>query len=359
MSFRRTWLAALAATGLLALSNQGMAQTAKAIDLSGVTLNIGQNNGELEPLWRASGVFDGTPYKIEFSSFNNALDNYTALAAGNVDISSSALNTALQLQQASAEEWTAATAPIKVLVTRVSDYPGSLDRYVIIAGSKSGIKELTADTFRGKKIAYSPGANNYLVFLAALKSLNLKPDDVHWIELDTTANSLALLNNSIDLVSGSIDLYGTAIEDGAKVVATSAKMGVPLLSGVLANTTALNDPAKGAAIADFISRYVKYEDWFNTHPVEAKAAYVDGRHFTESQAENAWKYSRVLVNPVNADALKGAEQVSSLLYDAGKFTKKLNVSAIFDDRLSPAVGKTLSDLNFTANLDASIKAHGK
>ncbi|MGI4812738.1 MAG: ABC transporter substrate-binding protein [Janthinobacterium lividum] len=357
-SARRLVLALVALPWLASFhSLSASAAQATAVDaaaLSKITLNIGQNNGELEPLYRASGAFDGTPYKIKFSSFNNALDNYTALAAGNVDVSDSAVTTAQQLQQSAAVPWTAATAPIKTILVRVSDYPGSLPKYVVIAGSKSGITQLNANTLKGKKFAYSPGANNYLVYLATLKYFGVKPSELRPVQLDTTANSLALLSNNVDLVSGSIELYGAAIDDGAKIVSSSAKLGLPLLSGILANTDALNDHLKGAAIKDFVVRYIKFQDWFTTHPAAAQAAYVNGRHFTKAQAETAWRSSRIFFVPVSTETVAQAQQVSNLLYDAGAFTKKLDASVIFDDRFSKLVEQTLTDTHFAANLKASL-----
>lgn len=337
-----------------AQATKGPAGAGAQVDLRDVTINIGQNNGEIEPLWKASGVFEGTPYKIQFSSFNNALDNYTALAAGRIDVSSAPLSTASQLQHASAQPWTAASAPIKVLVVRVSDYPGSLDRYVLLAGSKSGITTFSPDAIRGKKIAYSPGGNNALVFYAALQKLGLTMADVQPVQLDTTANSLALLNNQVDMVSGSIDLYGPALQSGARIVESSKVLGLPIQSGVLANTKALNDPAKSAAIADLVKRYVAYENWFTTHPKEAVAAYMNGRNFRQGQAETAWKYGRVLVQPVGKDTVAEAQAVSDLLLKFGLFSKKLDASVLFDDRLAKPVEQTLTDLKFKENLAASM-----
>ncbi|MGI4816043.1 MAG: ABC transporter substrate-binding protein, partial [Janthinobacterium lividum] len=328
-----------------------------AAALSGVTLNIGQNNGELEPLYRASGAFDGAPYKIRFSSFNNALQNYTALAAGNVDVSDSSITTALQLQQASAVPWTAATAPIKAVLICVSDYPGSYERYIIIAGSKSGINKLDAQTLKGKKFAYSPGANNFLVYLATLAYFGVKPSELHPIQLDTTANSLALLNNSVDLVSGTAELYGAALADGAKVVFSSKRLnGLPIMNGLVVNTQALNDPAKGAALKDFVKRYVAYQNWFTTQSDATKLAYVKGRQFTPTQAAAAWRSGRVLVKPVTAETIADAGKANDVLFNAGAFTKKLDVSVIFDDRFSSIVAQSITDLNYVNNLKTSLAA---
>ena len=337
---------------------QGSKDAPAALDLRGVTINMGQNNGEIEPLWRASGVFDGTPYKIQYSSFNNPLDNYTALAAGRIDVSSSSLSTAAQLQQASAEPWTAKSAPIKILVVRVSDYPGSLDRYVLLAGSKSGITTFTPDSIRGKRIAYSPGGNNALVFYAALQKLGMTMKDVQPVQLDTTANSLALLNNQVDIVSGSIDLYGPALASGAKIIESSKILGLPIQSGVLANAKALSDPAKAAAIADMVKRYIAFENWFTTHPKEAIAAYMNGRNFRQGQAETAWKYGRVLVQPVSKEVVAQAQSVSDLLLKFGLFTKNTDASVLFDDRLSKSVEQTMADMKFKENLATSMASPG-
>lgn len=325
-------------------------------DLSQVTLNIGQNNGELEPLWRRSGVFADTPYKIEFSSFQNTLDNLTALAAGNIDVSSNSLNSALQLEQSSDVPWTSETAPVKVVIVRLNNYSGSPEPFVVMAASNSGITKLSAETVRGKRFAFSPGGINYLVYLATIKSLGLTPKDVEPIELNTTANALALLNNSVDLVSGTVELYGAALENGAKIVGASSKLGLVLQSGILANTKALSDPSKSAAISDFLARYVKYENWFNTHPKEAEAAYVEGRHFTEMQAQTAWLYGRVLLKKVDADTAHGLEGVTDLLIEAGKFQRKDDVTALLDDRYTKTITDQLQNSDFEKNLYSSVAA---
>ncbi|MBD1551047.1 ABC transporter substrate-binding protein [Pseudomonas typographi] len=345
------------ASGIPTIAQATTASSAQpsAEALSKITLRIGQNNGELEPIFRASGAFDGSPYQIKFSSFNNALDNYTALAAGNIDVSDSAVTTALQLQQSSAEPWTHETAPIKTLLLRVSDYPGSVDRYVVMAGSKSGITELTADNVRGKKFAYSPGANNYLVFLGTLKYLGLTAKDVVPVQLDTTANALALLSNSVDLVSGSIELYGAALDDGAKVIASSSKFGMSIQSGVLASSQSLHDPLKETAIRDFIARYIKFQNWFIANPDAAIAAYVNGRHFTPAQARTAWLTGRVACGPADAKAVADAQSVSNILYDAGAFKKKLDVSVDFDSRYTQLIEQTLAEVGYNANLQASLR----
>ena len=365
----KTLLSYLALVTLLFGIGSGASAVAQAIapdatppdakDLTGISLRIGQNNGELEPIFRASGAFDSAPYQIKFSSFNNALDNYTALAAGNIDVSDSAVTTALQLQQSAGEPWTHETAPIKTLLLRVSDYPGSLDRYVVMAGSKSGITQLTADSVRGKKFAYSPGANNYLVFLGTLKYLGLEPKDVVAVQLDTTANALALLSNSVDLVSGSIELYGAALDDGARVLAGSAKLGIPIQSGVLASTASLNDPLKEAAIRDFLTRYIKFQNWFVANPDKAIAAFVNGRHFTPSQARTAWLTGRVACLSVDAKGIADAQLVSNTLYEAGAFKKKLDVSVVFDTRYSGRVERTLAEVGYDANLQASLLVSAK
>jgi sulfonate transport system substrate-binding protein len=330
-----------------------------SVDLSNVTIKVSENNGEWSPMYKASGLFDNTPYKITYSTFNNALDNLTAMASGRVDISDIAILGLVALQNASATPWTADSAPLKVVSLRHSDFKGALPRYVFMASSKSGISEFTRESIRGKKIAHSRGGSNELVFYAGLRKLGLTLNDVQRVYLNTTESSLALMNNQVDLVTGNLETYGAAIATGAKVVATSQDFGIPILAGVVANTKALNDPVKGVALADFIKRWVVWENWFNTDSKGAIGAYVKGRNFKQEQAELAWKYSRQVVAPVSKDMIAKQQSANDLCLDFGMIEKKIGAAVTFDDRFSKLVAQTMVDLKFEDNLKASLAASGR
>ena len=329
-------------------------QPGQAEEAKQITLVIGQNGQELQPTWEASGIWKDAPYKIEFATFPNAVENATALSAGKVDVSYFAQFTAIQAQAAANPDWTKDTVPYKSIVVAATADPVNHERFVTVASKDSGITKLTADAVRGKRWASSPGATNYLLYLQSLKHLGLTPKDVVPVTLNNEAGALALLHGEVDLVSGAIDSYGPAIKNGATVIAKSGDVGPGSPGGLLANSKSLADPAKDAAIRDLVRRYVEYQDWYNRHPKEAKEALVKVRKLTPENADFIWSYTRVLPQPIDEARIDEARSIAEVVYGFGALSKAIDASFAYDNRYGDTILETLKKINFEANLKDSL-----
>ncbi|MFT4002210.1 MAG: PhnD/SsuA/transferrin family substrate-binding protein [Rhizobium sp.] len=345
--FGKVLLRGFAALGLITLTGQ-------AAYSQQVTLVVGQNGAELQAGWEASGIWQDAPYKLEFATFPNAVENATALAAGKVDVSYFAQFTAIQAQAAANPEWTKETVPYKsVLVAATADTTNH-ERFVTVASKASGITELTAASVRGKRWASSPGATNFLLYLQSLKHLGLTPKDVVPVTLNNDAGALALLHGEVDLVSGGIDSYGTAIANGAKVISKSGDVGPGSPGGLIANAKSLADPAKEAALRDLVRRYVEYQNWYNTHPKEAKEALVKVRKLKPEIADFTWSYTRVLPQPIDEARIDEARSIAAVTYEFGAIGKKIDASLPYDDRYTGVINDALKATKFEDNLKASL-----
>ncbi|MCR6502363.1 PhnD/SsuA/transferrin family substrate-binding protein [Shinella sp. CPCC 101442] len=340
----------LAATiAVIVLGAQAFAEDSKTI-----TLVIGQNGQELQPGWEASGIWKDAPYKLEFATFPNAVENATALAAGNVDVSYFAQFTAIQAQASSNPDWTKETVPYKSIVVAATADTVNHERFVTLASGASGIGELTADSVRGKRWASSPGATNFLLYLQTLKHLGLKPADVVPVTLNNEAGALAVLHGEVDLVSGPIDFYDQALADGGKVISKSGEVGPGSPGGLLANSQSLSDPAKDAAIRDLIARYVAYQDWYNTHPAEAQDALVKVRKLSPESAKFIWAYTRVRPQPITGERIDEARSIASVVHEFGAIGKAIDASLTYDARYTDTIEEALKTTNYDANLQGSL-----
>lgn len=346
--FRKATLLGFAALAFVFASNSG----ASAEDR--ITLVIGQNGQELQPGWEASGLWKDAPYNIEFATFPNAVENATALAGGNVDVSYFAQFTAIQAQAAANPDWTKENTPYKSIVVAATADTENHERFVTVASKASGIAELTADAVRGKRWASSPGATNFLLYLQTLKHLGLTPKDVVPVTLNNEAGALAVLHGEVDLVSGPIDFYDQALADGGKVIAKSGDVGPGSPGGLLANTVSLGDPAKDAAIRDLVARYVAYQDWYNTHPKEAQEALVKVRKLTPESAKFIWAYTRVRPQPITEARIDEARSIAAVVHDFGAIGKAVDASFAYDDRYTDTIEEALKATDFDANLKNSL-----
>src|SRR3954452_5360771 len=79
-------LAPLSACGGSATGNEGAVNDDGSVDLSKVTLTVGDQKGGSQALLTASGSLDKLPYKIKWKTFTSGPPLLEALNAGSIDI---------------------------------------------------------------------------------------------------------------------------------------------------------------------------------------------------------------------------------------------------------------------------------
>ncbi|WP_235498264.1 ABC transporter substrate-binding protein [Frankia sp. R43] len=134
-------------------------------DLSGVTLRVADQVGQLKALLEASGVLADVPYKIEWSDFSAAAPLLQALRAGAADIG--------QAGDAPILNALGAGAPLKVVGAARTSPKG----VAILVPKDSPIR--TVADLRGKTVSPSTeGSIGHYLLLGALKEAGLTPDDL-------------------------------------------------------------------------------------------------------------------------------------------------------------------------------------
>lgn len=232
--------------------------SASAVELSKVTLRIGDQTGAVRAKLEAAGLLKDVPYKIEWSVYAAAVNLHEALKADAVDIGSAADSPTVSA--------IAGGSKIKVVAAFSNGGRGT----ALIVPENSPIK--TIADLKGKTISPTTrGSVAHYLTVGVVKKAGLGSGDVKLAFLNPADASAAFQ-------AGSIDAWGTWGVYLARTVGTlKARVlidgeGINTGNGVLSATdSALADPGKVAAIADFAARIERGYVW----SLQNKDAYID------------------------------------------------------------------------------------
>jgi sulfonate transport system substrate-binding protein len=226
--------------------------------LSDVTLNIGDQAGSgSEALLTAAGLINKLPFKVHWSDFTSGPPMLQAMGAGSVDIG--AVGDAPPIFAAAGGE------KIAVVAATVGN-PKGTSLLVPKGSSAHSVAQL-----KGKKIAVAEGSSSDYHLVAVLKQAGLTTKDVTIVNLQPAQAAAAFASGQVD----AWDVWSPFAEQaeaqhGARVLVNGAPIG-RTYSFEVASRTALADPAKAAAIRDYLKLIAQAHAWANTHqPVWAQ-----------------------------------------------------------------------------------------
>jgi sulfonate transport system substrate-binding protein len=189
---------------------------------------------------------------VQFADFMGGPAVNEAFAAGEVDVGTMGDTPAINNL--------AAGLGTVVIATSVSDGLGAK----IYARPGSGIASL--DDLEGRKVAYTSGTNTQGFVLRALDSVGLGEDDVEQVDVPLTDLPTVLARGDAD--AGVIYEFAQHdyLEDQPDAVelVTFSDL-VPVYGFILATRDAVDDPARGAALEDFVARLGRAYQWAASH----------------------------------------------------------------------------------------------
>lgn len=249
-------VAALATTLVAAgcSTNDDAVNADGSVDLSKVTLTVGDQAGIQQAILAASGALEGAKYQVKWAQFPAAAPLLEALRSQAVDIGYtgdapliSALATGATISAVAVSKATAANG------------------LAIIVPANSTIRSV-AD-LRGKTVSpTTQGSIGHYELLSALAEAGVPAGDVKISFLDP-------VNAAAAFTSGSIDAWATwdpytavaQVDNNARIIRDAE--GISSKLGILsANNQSLADKATKAAMTDFIRRFNTALTWANTHP---------------------------------------------------------------------------------------------
>ena len=215
-----------------------------SIDLSKVTLNVGDQIAGSEQILEASGQLEDVPYDIEWSAFTSGPPQIEALNAGQIDFAI-----------------TGNTPPIIGGPTNtkvVSAYNNEALGDAILIAPDSDIASV-AD-LKGKKVAVARGSSAHGHLIQQLEKAGVSVEDVELNLLQPSDAKAAFQNGQVDAWAVWDPFTAQAELEGGEALVR----GAGLVSGHgfgVASDEALADPAKEAALDDLLKRVSAAYEW--------------------------------------------------------------------------------------------------
>jgi sulfonate transport system substrate-binding protein len=287
-------------------------------DLSGVTLRVGTQKDGIRAVLQKSGQLEGLPYEIEWSTFVAGPPLVEAAGADRIDIA-----------------WVGCAPPIFGaaagaafnVIASVKERDSQENRILVPADSEiASIADL-----KGKKIAVPRGTSGHAFVLNALKSEGLRTGDVEFAFLAPPDALAAFQTGSVDAISIWDPFATQALEtlDAREIVA-----GEPYEHGLgfeIASTKSLEDPAKVAAIRDYLRRLNAAWQWAGENPDEWAEAWTEdsGLPLEVTRVAVIRKASDIV--PLDAEILDAQQRLADLFLEEGELSRRVVFSDIVND----------------------------
>jgi sulfonate transport system substrate-binding protein len=314
------------ATVTIVTSPAFAASTASSVQVpAGTTLNVADQLDGLETPLHLSGQATKIPYTVSYSSFLGAPAVFQAFQSGDVDFSTVGDAGIIPPQEANQS----------FVVVAASESTGANFGLEVAPGEKiTSVKQL-----RGKKIGYAAGTNTQSFVLQLLKDNGLTPKEVSLVNLPSSAGAAAVRAGDVDVAVTEEPLLAEYQVEypGAKVILTPG-----VYSGLtfyVATKSAVANAAKSAAIADYLQRLVRADNWVDAH----EAAYISAYYGTYLKLPastlpplvEAAKSTKFV--PISAAVINKQQETTNLFAAAGALPGHLDVAKVFTTKFNKYV----------------------
>jgi len=294
------------------------AVTDPPVDLSDVTLRVGDQVNITQTGLEVAGLAD-TPYTIEWSAFTSGPPMLEALAADAIDIGG--VGDAPPIFAA------AGGAAIKaVFVTRSPQV-----NHGILVHGDSDITDVAG--LKGKTVAVAKGSAAHWILLKALQDNGLTVDDIEIAYLQPADAQAAFQSGNVDAWVIWDPYSALAQSQGAKLIVTGEQLGILGLGFQVSSDAALADPAKVAAIRDFLGRLRQAQAWQRAHKDDWAAKYSELTKLPIDLAKQMLSVDSVPL--LIDDETIGAEQAEAdAFFAAGVIPAAVDFASVADDRFN-------------------------
>ncbi len=323
-------LVAACGTASASLSPGFAAKSAKTEIPAGTVLNVGDQEQLIQTLLSASREGVGLPYTINYVQFGSGPLVDAGFAAHSIDVGFMGdLPAALAVQSG---------LPVKAVA---AEEGVGAEEFLI---AKPGIKSISQ--LKGKSVAYTTGTAEQAFALRALAKAGLKQKDVSQVNVSLQQLFTVLEAGEVDasVISGVQEerLY-LQQNPTAKVLASNLTVSPASYDYELATSAALSNPAKKAAIFDFVKRLIKASNWAYTHQSQYATDYlVDVEH--ETPAEAKLGVTGGLIDdfvPLTSTEQAALQNVVTLESGAGAIKSTFSVAPLFSSAVAGSYNQVL------------------
>ncbi len=296
---------------------------------AGTKLIVADQNEALQTLIRASGIQAKLSSNVTYANFLGGPAILEAFRAGALDLATVGNTPPIQAH--------AAGERIPIIAARVSS---ETDYFLAV---RPGLTINSLEELKGKSIAYGEGTGRQPFVLNALKLAGLMRKDVKLVPLRAADFPDAIRTGQVDVAALNEPHFSRYLADfadrGASALPKAQNDRLPKsLTYLYASQKALDDPARAAAIREFVAGWIDASRWSHQN-IDAwvDAYYVkrqnlkpaDGRRIVES--EGAFEF------PLLASLIAKQQSLIDVIHEAGDLPKRLDAREEFDLRFDAVI----------------------
>ena len=287
---------------------------------AGTTLNVADQDVNLETLLTSSGQAAKLSFAVQYSAFQGAPAIFQAFESGDVDVALVGDAGIIPPQEANQQFVVVAATESTGNGFALEGAPGE---------NITSVKQL-----RGKKIGYSAGTAYQSYVLQLLKENGLSPSDVNLVNLPSTSLASAVQAGDIDVAPTENPLQAEyrAEYPTAKVIPTPYSA----LDFIVATKSAVDNRAKAAAIGAYLQRLQQAYAWVSTHQKAFITAYYGTilklpASIIPSLVSGAAPTRFV---PIGPSVIDRQQETTNLFTQVGAVPTHLNVSKVFTTKFN-------------------------
>jgi sulfonate transport system substrate-binding protein len=283
-----------------------------------VTLTLGDQANSLQTLMNAAGALEGTSYQVKWAEFQGAAPLFQAMQGGAVDTGTAADLPTLQA--------ISGKLPVKIVAALQNSGAGT----AILVHNDSSIR--TVGDLKGKTIVVSSAKGSIAEYLLAraLQQVGLSFSDVTVQYVLPTAAQAAFNSGQAEIWATFDPYQAIGVKSGGRVLINGADGRVSGVGFITAATSSLNDPAKKAAITDFLQRLTRAEQWANQNQDAYAQIYSKTNGVAPDVAAQVVGRSRTTVGPVTPQIVATVQGVSDLMHQIGSLPTDVQVATVTD-----------------------------
>lgn len=309
---RRSWLKQGAALSLAATGSlRAWAQPRQTTPV------LGDQAGGLRSLFEASRALEGAPFAYRWANFQGAAPLFEAQRSAAVD---TAMAGDLPVLAAAVGK-----TPLKIVATRV----GKADSLGIVVQPDSPLRSV-AD-LRGKTVIVSSarGSISQYQLYGALEEAGVKREEVTVKFVLPTDAAAAFASKQIDAWAIFDPYYTIALQQGGRILRDGRGINTAL-GFITATESSLADPAKRAAIVQFLDRLGRAGDWALANPEAYAQAYSQLTRLPIESSRIITARASVAGRPVSEADIVALQAVADRSARDGILPVRVEVRAITD-----------------------------
>jgi sulfonate transport system substrate-binding protein len=300
------------------------------LDLTGVTLHVGDQASIAKTLLSASGQDKGVSYKISFSDFASGPPLLEALNANAIDVGGVGDAPPIFAQSSGA----------KIDIVAVSAARNADQSALAIIVPKGSPAQSVAD-LKGKKVGLAQGSASHWHLLAALGQVGLSFADITPAYLQPPDALAAFNGGNLDAWAIWDPYRSLAESQGARVISTGAGL-VGGFGFQVSRPGVLGDPRQSAALGDYLQRLAAAQDWAASHQDEWTAQYAQLTKLPPDIAAKTFQHFQLRYFPIDDKVVAAQQQEADAFKQAGLIPSAVTVKDVFDTRYATELGAPAS-----------------